>query len=132
MSKRKIIDKEKEVTVALPAAAAAAQTAALDLGEGAGFIENVEVEIETPALASLVDDKDLDIHVEHSADGETWADLPEVAAVKLTGAGGAGVAANKASFRLPSSTLRYIRADFAVETGGGDNTASSGILRLLF
>jgi hypothetical protein len=132
MGNRAQVDVEKEVTKAMPAAGASADTDSIDLGENPGQLENVEVEIDIPALPALVATKDVTIHLEDSADDSSFADVSELASQTITGATGNGAAATKFHFRVPRAIRRYIRANIAVETGGGDNTGVTAALRLVF
>lgn len=133
MSNRNIKDASKKVSVDLPAAAANVNSDSIDLGENPGLIENVEVEIEVDATSALVDTKDIDIHLEDSADDNTFADIEEFAnpVLKVTSDGG-GNPVTKLQVRLPRTVNRYIRMNVAVETGGGDVTGQDAHLRLLF
>lgn len=63
-----------------------------------------------PGLSSLVDDKDLTLTLEHSADGESFETLADFAAPVSTGADSAGAAAASSQDKLPSTCERYIRA----------------------
>jgi hypothetical protein len=133
MANRSIIDASKEVTLALPAAGANANSASIDLGPNAGQIENVEIEIDVDATSALVDTKDIDVKLQDSADNSTFADIEELAnpLVKVTSDGG-GSSRTRLQVRLPRSAKRYIQMNVAVESAGGDVTANSAHLRLLF
>ena len=77
-------------------------------------------------------DLELTITLEDSADGAVFAPIPAIAAMEVTGAGGAGAAAATRRLRLPPDVRRYLRAKAAVEAGGGNNTAKSLTLVLVF
>ena len=130
---RSIIDAEKQVTVALPAAAANVDSGSIDLGEVPGLIENVEVEIDIDATTALVDTKDIDVHLEDSADDSSFADIDifDNPILKVTSDGG-GSSRTRLRVRMPRTVRRYIRMNVAVESGGGAVTANSAHLRLLF
>lgn len=114
-------------SLALPAAAATAYTASLDLGStipgpvGSGLLMRISV----PATPALVDAKTITFNLQHSADNATFVNVPTTGNMVVTGAGGVGAAAAQFDFFLPPQILRYIRASAAVLTGGGDNTAVS-------
>ncbi|HQL22629.1 MAG TPA: hypothetical protein PLY49_12855 [Opitutaceae bacterium] len=122
------------VTKACPAAGANHNTATLDLKSttAGAFADSVEVEIVIPALPSLAEGKTLTVKLQDSADDSTYADIPELAAIVVTGAASAaGSAAATRVIRLPSSAKRYLQANLAVATAGGDNTAKSVTVSLL-
>ena len=120
-------------TKACPAAGANHNTATLDLKSttAGAFADSVEVEIVIPALPSLAADKTLTVKLQDSADNTTFADIPELAAVVVTGVSTNGSAAATRTVRLPSTTKRYLQANLAVATGGGDNTDKSVTVSLL-
>jgi len=121
-------------TKACPAAGANHNTATLDLKSttAGAFADSVEVEIVIPALPSLADGKVLAVKLQDSADDSTYADIPELAAVVVTGATGTGgSAAATHVIRLPSSARRYLQANLAVSTYGGNNTGKSVTVSLL-
>lgn len=113
-------------TVALPAAAASANTASLDLKSSQpGPLPALQVELSLPALPSLVDAKTVTLEIQQSADDSAFANVPGLGNMVVTGAGGAGAAAKTFRVNLPPDVQRYIRARATVLTGGGDNTALS-------
>ena len=121
-------------TKACPAAGANHNTATLDLKSttAGAFADSVEVEIVIPALPSLADGKTLTVKLQHSANDSSYADIPELAAVVVTGATGTGgSAAATRVIRLPSSAKRYLQANLAVAASGGDNTGKSVTVSLL-
>jgi len=123
-------------TKACPAAGANHNTATLDLKSttAGAFADSVEVEIVIPALPSLADGKTLTVKLQHSANDvwSSYADIPELAAVVVTGATGTGgSAAATRVIRLPSSAKRYLQANLAVAGSGGDNTGKSVTVSLL-
>ena len=120
-------------TKACPAAGANHNTATLDLKSttAGAFADSVEVEIVIPALPALVADKTLAVKLQDSADDSTYADIPELAAVVVTGVSTNGSAAATRTVRLPSTTKRYLQANLAVATYGGNNTDKSVTVSLL-
>lgn len=128
---RRITDKLLEVSRSIPAAGANNNSISIDLGPGWKG-ENFEVELEVPALPNLADTKTLTITFQDSADDSSFAAIPELATLVLTGAGGVGAAATKRRVRLPASARQYLRINCAIASVGGDSTAKAVILRLLF
>ena len=129
-----IRDAALKVTKALPAAGANHNTGTIDLGStNPGLaVESFEVEIAIPALPSLAEGKTLTVKVQDSADDSTYADVAALATLVVTGAASAaGSAAATRTVRLPSSVKRYIQANLAVASSGGDNTAKSVTVSLL-
>ena len=120
-------------TKACPAAGANHNTATLDLKSttAGAFADSVEVEIAIPALPSLATGKTLTVKLQDSANDSTYTDIPELAAVVVTGASGSGSAAKTVAVRLPSSAKRYLQANLAVAAEGGDNTGKSVTVSLL-
>ena len=128
-----IRDAALKVTKACPAAGANHNTDTIDLGckNPGASVESFEVEIAIPALPSLADGKTLTVKLQDSADNTTFADVEQLASVVVTGASGNGSAAKTVVVRLPSDVNRYVQANLAVVTGGGDNTAKSVVVSLL-
>lgn len=118
---------------ALPAAAASNVHDAINLEQTTQFntSERMQLEVAIPATPSLADGKSVTLTVKDSADGVTFAAIPELAPVVVTGAGGAGAAAVTRTFPLPGTTRKHIRVEQAVEAAGGDNTAISVTAQLL-
>ena len=130
-----LTDAVYEKSVAYPAANATVLTASMDLGHVPPQIspENVEVEMEIPALANNSDNTKTILHDLHdSADDSTFAEVDPLIESKLVGVTTTGSAAKKVRFRLPSGVRRYIKVKITVPTGAGDNTASTFKVRLKF
>jgi hypothetical protein len=125
MTQRKIIDVALLLSLVMPAAGANASSTSLRVGSGP-HLEIFEGRIQIPATPSLVDAKTITLTVQHSDDdgaNDAYADIPEIAPLIVTGAGGVGAAAGERDFRFPSSTKNYVRLHAAVLAAGGDNTA---------
>lgn len=129
---RKIRDAQMEVTKALPAANANNLSDAIDLTQGGDVPENVEIEIVAPAVPSLADTKTATYTIHESDDNSSYAAAPWCPTITQTGASGAGAAAATLRVRPPQGAKRYIKLRQAVVADGGDNTAKSGTMRLLF
>lgn len=129
---RQIRDALQEVTIALPAAAAANVSGSLDLTQGGDVPEEVEFEIVIPDLPDLVDDKTATFTLHESADDDSFAAAAWAPTKVLTGAGGVGAAGFSLRVKPPASAKRYVALSQSVLTAGGDNTAVLGTLRLRF
>ena len=125
-------DAELIRTVALPAAGASASTASIDLAATTQAESHFEVEVSMPALANLAEGKALTVTLEESADDTIFAPIAGLAPLEVTGGAGGGVSAASIRVRLPAGAGRYLRATAEVETAGGDNTAVSVTMALIF
>lgn len=127
---RNIQDASLQNSTAFPAAGANNSSATIDLGAGVAKHFNAEVEISWPAMAALADTKNVIFTLQDSADDSSYASIEMVHTI--TGAGGAGVAAGTKRFRLPSNVRQYLKLNAAEDAAGGNITASSYTLKLLF
>ena len=118
--------------IALPAAGASASTDPINLTQAPPHECHFELELTLPALPSLADGKKVTVELEDSADGENFTPIAALAALVVTGAGGDGSPETIRRIRLPSDTRQHVRATAAVEAAGGDNTAKSFILAMVF
>ena len=125
-------DAELIRAVALPAAGATSTTEPFNLTLKPTHECHFEVELTLPALPSLADTKKASVTLEDSEDGSTFATIAALAPLELTGAGGAGASGVVRKVRLPSDVRQYIRAKAAVEASGGNNTAKSLTVALVF
>lgn len=114
---------------ALPAAAASASSASIQVGPG--LPESIQAQILAPAVPALVDAKTIIYTFEDSADDSSFAAIPELATLTQLGAGGVGAAAATRTVYLPPSVRKFVRVTAAVLTAGGDNTAASFTFQLL-
>ncbi len=130
---RNIQDAVLRAVTALPAAGANNNSDSIDLEQPTAdtINEGFSVQVVIPALPALVDTKKVTITFQDSADGEAFVAIPELAAFVVT-AGAEGGAAASRTVRLPATARRYIRINQAVEAAGGNNTAVSTTLQLLF
>lgn len=122
------------ILTALAAAGATANSAAINLGavEPGQLVNEFDVLIEVPATPSLVDAKTVIFTLQDSADGTTFAAIPELATLTILGAGGVGAAAAERRVKLPTSVRQYLRLSQVTLAAGGDNTAISSTLSLVF
>jgi hypothetical protein len=116
----------------LPGAGGSASTNSIDLLAVRQEECHFEVEVTLPALPNLAADKSVTITLEDSADTLSFAAIPGLAPLKLTGAVGGGGSAASQRLRLPSVARRFLRATATVEASGGNNTAVSFSLGLVF
>lgn len=138
-NKRSLRDRSLKTTKALPAAGASADHDGIDTGGVGPHREGMQIVIEVPILAALVDTKLVTFELEHSADNITFTDVGDAyqidgAALTTTGALSCTVAgtetpgtANAATFALPipAHCNRYVRVNQTVEAAGGDNTGDT-------
>jgi len=129
---RRLGDQNLIVITALPAAAATANGASLDLGDIfiGTLADRVEVVVSVPATPSLADTKNATLTLQDSADNATFAAIASLAPLIVTGAGGAGAAAASRRYKLPPGTRRYLRLSSAVDSAGGSNIAVSATLQV--
>jgi hypothetical protein len=130
---RSMIDLNLQVTTALPAAGANVNSAAIALNSAtAGRIECVELSLVVPAVPALVDAKTIIYTFKDSADGVTFAAIADLPTITSLGAGGVGDVAVNRRFKLPIGVRNFILVNAAVLAAGGDNTAVSFVLALVF
>jgi hypothetical protein len=130
-------DANLKQTKALPNGANTIYTDAFDLGAQSGkqaCLAQCELLISAPALVvgDLADAATMKYGVQ--CDNDAAFGSPKTLALEAlvqTGAGGAGAAAAKARFRLPSDCERYVRIS-AVNSGAGDASDKSVTVELLF
>ncbi|HEX3817671.1 MAG TPA: hypothetical protein VHW03_05230 [Chthoniobacterales bacterium] len=128
-----LFDLNLQVSQALPAAGASNNTASIDTGNAnPGRIPNVEMVFAMPATPSLADTKNITLTLQDSADNSSFALVTDIPAKIVTGAGGVGGAGLIYQCKLPIALRRYVRLDAAVDASGGDNTALSYTLGLVF
>ena len=125
-------DAELTRTLALPDAGNSASSESIDLSATEQTECHFEVEITVPALANLADGKKLTVTLEDSADDASFAAIAGLAPLEVTGEVGGGSNAASLRVRLPNTTRRHLRATADVEAAGGDSTADSLSLGLIF
>lgn len=129
-----IRDTQLSATKALPAAAATNYSDAIDLIDSSPGIKmrTAQLEVVIPDLTSLVDAKTATFTPQDSADGSSFADIPSLAPIVLTGASGAGATGATRRYKLPETVQRYVRLKQSVLTAGGDNTAKSTVTSIVY
>jgi hypothetical protein len=132
---RQIQDASLSATTALPAQNTAAATGSIALGGGVNsFVgnEKFDLQLSVPATPSLANGQTLTFQPQDSADGVTFAAIPTLAPVILTGAGGVGAAASVTEYRLPGSARAFVNFLVTASATAGNNTAVSSTIALLF
>lgn len=127
---RNIRDADLIITKAIPAQNTNENSSALTLG--ATFPENAQVEIAIPATPSLANGQTITVTLQDSADNSSFAAIPELETLVVTGGGGTGAAAATRTVRLPPSARKFIRMNIAASATAGNNTAVSATLSMLF
>jgi hypothetical protein len=125
---RLVQDAALTVSKALPAAGASNTCDAFEIGNG-DSVEQAELEVSTPTLAALADDKSLTFELVTGSTSSPSTVLQRIHV--LTGAGGAGVAATTKRVRIPSNADKYIAVKCTEDGSGGDVTGSSYTVKLL-
>jgi len=127
---RNIRDADLIITKAIPAQNTNENSSALTLG--ATFPENAQVEVAIPATPSLANGQTITVALQDSADNASFAAIPELATLVVTGAGGTGGPAATRTVHLPPSARKFIRMNIAASATAGNNTAVSATMGLLF
>lgn len=112
------------VAFAMGAASASTNSTAIDLGTDPYKHGNYEFELSIPALATGVipDASVVSLILETSA-SSGFSTIIGTYTETVTGAGGVGIAATTARFRIPSNCPRYVR--FKTTRGAGGTTAAA-------
>lgn len=127
---RNIRDSDLIISKAIPAQNTNEDSSALAIG--ASFPEGVQVEVAVPATPSLADGQTITVTLQDSADNSSFAAIPELETLVVTGGGGTGAAAATRTVRLPPSARKFIRMNIAASATAGNNTAVSATLSMLF
>jgi len=111
------------VAFAMGAASASTTSTAIDLGLDTFKNEAMEFELSTPALATgIIPDASVLSLILETSTTSNFAAIVGTYTETITGAGGAGVAAKVARFRVPSNCPQYVR--FRTTRGAGGTTAA--------
>lgn len=129
---RDIRDALLEVTQAMPAAGATANSSSIDLTSTTlgSANEATEFVIDVPATPSLANTETLTFTVQDSANNSSFAAISDVDALVLTGDGGDGADAYVFRTRLPEATRRYVRVSIVASASAGDNTGITATIGL--
>ncbi len=112
------------VAFAMGAASASTNSTSIDLGADVYKDGNIEFELSIPALATGVipDASVVSLILETSATS-VFTTVIGTYTETVTGAGGVGISATLARFRVPSNCPRYVR--FKTTRGAGGTTAAA-------
>lgn len=121
------------VARAFGAAGATVTSASIDLQPEPALVGALsDVLIQTPALTTgeIASAQTITIRIHDSADNSSFANIPELESLTITG-GGSGAGAGTRRMRLPPSVRRYIRLNMVTGAGAGDPSTKSGTIRIL-
>jgi hypothetical protein len=111
------------VAFAMGAASASTNSTAIDLGADTFKDGNYEFELSIPALATgVIPDASVVSLILETSTTSNFAAIVGTYTETVTGAGGVGISATKARFRVPSNCPRYAR--FKTTRGSGGTTAA--------
>ena len=112
------------IPFAMGAASASTVSTAIDIGLNSFTDGNIEFELSVPALATGVipNASVVSLILETSATSD-FAAILSTQTETVVGAGGAGIAATSARFRVPSDSAQFIR--FKTSRGSGGTTAAA-------
>ncbi len=128
VNSRNLTDELLTTTVALPAAAANVSTTALLIGGDGPHKERLKVKVSLPENSVLVATKLLTITLYDSATTTLAAASP---AQSFVITGDTGFPAQDIYFELSQTTKDYVGVNFAVETGGGSNIATTATVSVV-
>ena len=139
---RAVLDANYIVSVAMPAAAAKANTNALDLGDVISGIpyattETINVGVLTTASANgnsntaTITIQDASANTDGTPNTATWANVLLMGQVNVT-SGASSTAAVSGTFKLPPTVKRFIRAQINNPTGSVSLADATLTLQLLF
>jgi hypothetical protein len=127
------VDSTFSVTTALPAQnTSTSRSTAFDLGVANQSLigANSELVVSIPATTCATG-QTITITVQDSADNSSFAAVPTLATLVLTGSSNATAAATR-TYRLPSDIRRYVTINRATSSTTGDLTAISTTMQLQF
>ena len=125
---RNLTDELLSTTVALPAAAANVSNTAIYIGGDGPHKERLKVKVSLPANSVLVASKLLTIKL---YDGATSSLTPASPAQSYVITGDTGFPATDIYFEVSQTTQDYVGVNFAVETGGGSNIATTATVSVV-
>lgn len=123
-----LIDANKQVTKAFPAAGASNNSPTIDLGHSPTGIPPVgsELIVDIPALAVHTDNtKTLILKLQDSADDSSYADVDPVIQTLVVGVTSTGSAAKSVRLPIPSTCRRYVQINTTNPASGPAITGSS-------
>lgn len=129
VNRRNLVDALAQVTRALPAAAANVTSSGIYLGGQGPHRERLKLRVNIPANTVLVATKTLTLSLQDSANNSSFAATSPSQTITITGE--TGFAAQELFFDIPANARDYVGVNFAVETGGGDNTGTTATISLV-
>ncbi len=136
VNSRFVLDANYVQTFALPGAAGTVHSTGFNLIQPTPFpvTETINFQVLIPATTTTMvpDASTLTVTIEDSADGVTYAAIPQLAAYTLTGAGGAGTAATTITEKLPPSTRQYVRVTIVGSASTTSMAALNATQQLVF
>jgi hypothetical protein len=123
-----LIDANKQVTKAFPAAGANHNSPTIDLGHTPTGIPPVgsELIVSIPAMAAHSDGaKNYIIKLQDSADDSSYADVDPKISITVIGIVSTGTPAKEVRFPIPSTCRRYVQLNLAVDSAGPTLTGTS-------
>lgn len=132
---RNLQDAQLSVTANLPNAANTVNTSGIDLGSAVPYpiTEQLTAQISHTA-APGANNKNINFRIMDSADNSTFANVAVLGnpILQSVDANGNGHSANSLTLALPPTIRRYIRCTAVGEANGGDSSAGTFTLKLLF
>lgn len=121
-------DAAREVTLAFPAASAAANSGSVDLGHDPGAAPSccLGLRVAWPDLAAHTDNtKTITVTLQDSADNSSFATVNPSVVLNLTGVATTGLLADEFVMPLPLGVRRYVRVAVANPASGPAITSLS-------
>jgi hypothetical protein len=128
-NQRKLSDAAFATSVPLPAAGSTVYTSSFDLIQSFSTSEKYAAQIDVPATTSSTGS--ITGFLQHAPDNATWSNIPELGSTLITVTSGSTPLTSD-QFRLPPTTLEFIRAGFTVSSGAGAVQNFNGSLSLRF
>lgn len=114
-------DAALSISTAFAAVTVAASSLALNLGQVQNVTPHFEIEVNVPALPTLVAGESVSFKLQDSADGTTFADIG--VGFTVNGVASTGSPAVSRRFGLASTTRQYVQLVATNAAGGPDLTA---------
>lgn len=129
VNERNLVDALAQVTRALPAADANVTSSGIYVGGDGPHKERLKVRVNIPENAVLVATKSLTVSLYDSADNSSFAAASPSQSKVITG--DTGFSAQEFYFDVDNALRDYVAVNFAVESGGGDNTGTTATISLV-
>ncbi len=128
-NQRKLSDANLTFSVSLPAAGSSAYSPSIDTNQSFSTNEKYAVQLDTAATTATTGS--ITYFVQHSADNQSWSNVPELAPVSIAVTSGS-TSFTSDQFRLPPTANEYIRAGWTVSSGASNVQAFNGSFSLRF